>query len=161
MVNKDYQWFSFSVQHSTQEIAMVSLRRSQIQNTSHSENRAPSSKPAARCRSCWKTGQTDTRTDGRTPDRYIDPAPHIMRAASKTTDIAIQQQTGKPTAAVPAVHFDSEAKYHPKYPNSGRAVSTSRSRNLATVNSDRLYSRSNRTSVFDCFWCCVCAANLI
>jgi len=25
--------------------------------------------------------QTDARTDGRTLDRYIDPAPHTMRAA--------------------------------------------------------------------------------
>ena len=26
-------------------------------------------------------GQTDRRTDGQTPDRYIHPAPHTMRAA--------------------------------------------------------------------------------
>ena len=32
------------------------------------------------------TGQTDTRTDARrTPDRYIDPTPHTMRAALTTT----------------------------------------------------------------------------
>jgi len=24
-------------------------------------------------------GQTDRRTDGRTPDRYVDPAPHTIR----------------------------------------------------------------------------------
>ena len=27
---------------------------------------------------------TDRRADGRTPDRFIDPAPHIMRAVSKS-----------------------------------------------------------------------------
>ena len=68
MVNKDYQWFSFSVQHSTQEIAMVSLRRSQIQNTSHSENRAPSSKTRRTLPQLlknWTDRQTDRRTDTR------------------------------------------------------------------------------------------------
>ena len=29
-------------------------------------------------------GQTDRETDGRTSDRYIDPVPHTMRAASIT-----------------------------------------------------------------------------
>jgi len=28
------------------------------------------------------TGQTDGRTDGWTPDRYIDPALHTMRTAA-------------------------------------------------------------------------------
>jgi len=28
--------------------------------------------------------QTDGRTDGRTPDRYTDPAPHTMRVVSLT-----------------------------------------------------------------------------
>jgi len=27
--------------------------------------------------------ETDRQTDGRTPDRYIDPAPHAMRAVSE------------------------------------------------------------------------------
>ena len=39
---------------------------------------ALSSKPAAR--RCWPMGQTD----GRTPDRFIDPAPHTMQAVSKS-----------------------------------------------------------------------------
>ena len=38
-------------------------------------HRALSSKPAGR-----SIDGTDGRTDGRTPDRYIDPAPHTMRA---------------------------------------------------------------------------------
>jgi len=40
---------------------------------------ALSSKPAAR-RCCSRS--TEGRTDGRTPDRYIDPAPHTMRMAA-------------------------------------------------------------------------------
>jgi len=35
---------------------------------------------ARRCCCRWM-GQTDKRTDGRTPDRHIDSAPHTMRAA--------------------------------------------------------------------------------
>jgi len=30
----------------------------------------------------WRTGQADGQTDGRTPCRYIDPAPHTMLAVS-------------------------------------------------------------------------------
>jgi len=41
---------------------------------------ALSSKPAARRCSVRLMGQTD----GRTPDRFIDPAPHTMRAVSKS-----------------------------------------------------------------------------
>jgi len=46
-------------------------------------------KPATRCCcSCRQTGQThepmDRQTNGRTPDRYIDPAPHTMRAVPNT-----------------------------------------------------------------------------
>jgi len=43
-----------------------------------------SSKPAARrcCRGV--IGQTDRQTDGRTLDRFIDPAPHAMPAVSIT-----------------------------------------------------------------------------
>jgi len=39
---------------------------------------ALSSKPASSCCCCQSMGQTD----GRTPDRYIDPVLHITRAAS-------------------------------------------------------------------------------
>ena len=39
-------------------------------------------KPADRRYCCRSTGQTDGRTDRRTPDRYIDPAQHTMLAAS-------------------------------------------------------------------------------
>ena len=31
---------------------------------------------------CRPSDGTDGRTDGRTPDRFIDPAPHAVRAAS-------------------------------------------------------------------------------
>jgi len=31
-------------------------------------------------------GQTDRQTDGRTPDRCIDPAPHTMRAVPTTEE---------------------------------------------------------------------------
>jgi len=45
---------------------------------------ALSSKLAA-CRCCCRsTGQTDVLTDGRTPERYTDPAPRTTRAASIT-----------------------------------------------------------------------------
>ena len=39
---------------------------------------APSSKPAARHYCGRSTGQTDRQTDGRTSDRYIDPAAHTI-----------------------------------------------------------------------------------
>ena len=32
---------------------------------------------------CSYRDGTDRQTDGRTPDRYINPAPHTMRAASR------------------------------------------------------------------------------
>jgi len=42
-----------------------------------------SSKPIAR-RCCVRSiDGTDRRMDGRTPDRFIDPAPHTMRAVKK------------------------------------------------------------------------------
>jgi len=41
------------------------------------------SNPAGR-RCYWRSmGQTDRRTDGRTPDRYMDPTPHTTWSASK------------------------------------------------------------------------------
>jgi len=42
--------------------------------------RVLSSKPAGRCCCCRSMGQTD----GRTSERYTDPVPHTMRAASLT-----------------------------------------------------------------------------
>ena len=36
-------------------------------------------------RQLLSTRQTDGRTDGRTLDRYVEPASHTMRAASKKT----------------------------------------------------------------------------
>ena len=45
-------------------------------------SRALSSKPAVRCCCSRMMGQRDGRTDGRTCDRYIDPARHTMQAVS-------------------------------------------------------------------------------
>ena len=45
-------------------------------------HRALSSKPADRRYCCQSMEQTDGRTDWRTLGRYIDPAPHIVPAAS-------------------------------------------------------------------------------
>jgi len=45
------------------------------------DKKAFSSKPAG-CRCCSRSiGQTDGRTDRRTPDRYVDPVLHTMRPA--------------------------------------------------------------------------------
>ena len=44
-----------------------------------------SSKPAARC---MLQRSIDGTADGRTPDRYVDPAPHSMRTVSITPVIA-------------------------------------------------------------------------
>ena len=41
--------------------------------------RALSSKPAVAAVYRWDR-QTDGQTDGRTPDHYVDPAPHTMQA---------------------------------------------------------------------------------
>ena len=40
-----------------------------------------SSKPRARRCCCRSTGEMDRQTDGRTPDRHIDPALHTMWVA--------------------------------------------------------------------------------
>jgi len=45
---------------------------------------------------------TDRRTDRRTPNRYIDPVPHTMRAASIITVVA--QSVEHWTAVVPLTH---------------------------------------------------------
>jgi len=45
---------------------------------------ALSSKPTARRCCVRQMGQTDRRTDGRTPDRFMHPAPHTMRTVSKS-----------------------------------------------------------------------------
>jgi len=47
-----------------------------------SVRRALSSKPPGRHCCCRSMGHVDRRMDGRTPDRYINPALHIMRAVS-------------------------------------------------------------------------------
>ena len=42
--------------------------------------------PAARRCCCRSTGQTD---DGRTPDRYVDPAPHTRREALISSELDV------------------------------------------------------------------------
>jgi len=53
-------------------------RRSFCNRSIFLTHRAHSNKPAARC-SSGRMGQTDRRTGGRTPYRYIGPAPHSMQ----------------------------------------------------------------------------------
>ena len=36
----------------------------------------------------------DTRTDGRTPDRYVDPAPHTRQAVSMTSLVMPAPESG-------------------------------------------------------------------
>jgi len=79
-------------------LCAVLLRRRPCSNRSISPTRrAHSSKHAARCCS-GRMGQTDRRTDrrthGRTPYRFMDPAPHTMqpvqtKAKKSHSDIAI------------------------------------------------------------------------
>jgi len=54
--------------------------------------RALSSKPdAGRC-CCRSTGQTDEQADGRTPDRYVNPAPHrLLRIYSVNSRPSMKQ----------------------------------------------------------------------
>jgi len=55
---------------------------------------ALSSKLAARRSDCERCDRrTDRQTDGRTPDRYIDPVPHTMRAVSKTYTVHFSENT--------------------------------------------------------------------
>jgi len=60
-----------------------------------------SSKPAARCCS-GRMGQIDEQTDGRTPCRYIDPAPHTMRAVppKMATSIRDQRKSRPPATTI-------------------------------------------------------------
>jgi len=63
--------------------------------TGTTRSTALSSKPAA-CRCCGRMTGTDKRTDGRTHDRYIDPAPHTMRVVPTTigyNQLHIQSKT--------------------------------------------------------------------
>ena len=75
-------------------LCAVLLRRRPCSNRSISPTRrAHSSKHAARCCS-GRMGQTDRRTHGRTPYRFMDPAPHTMqpvqtKVKKSHSDIAI------------------------------------------------------------------------
>ena len=68
---------------------------------------ALSSKPAARRCCCRSMEQTDGRTDGRTRDRFIDPAPHTMRALSLQVD---GKPVGERLRTVALAHAQTNAR---------------------------------------------------
>jgi len=91
---------SLGSQHDATRILLLSapaIERYQLQTP------ALSSKPAGRRCCCRSMGQTHThslrQTDGRTFDRYIDPALHTMRSASM-----------KPRICAPGIHLLADSK---------------------------------------------------
>jgi len=63
--------------------AFAAVRRCRCRSISPART-ALSSKPAARFCCDRMMGQADGQTDGRTPDRYLDPAAHATRAVPVT-----------------------------------------------------------------------------